>query len=159
MNYIYKVTYPTLVIFGNVGVVCKLEWVKGVWDENVDVCHDQPFKALQNYRCECLRDDSHLGRLSRSSWEQWQWWSAWNMLGLWTGPRRDCKDTVKTLASWSVYALRMRPGIQSSSAALTLGWLECWTSNPKGCKFKSRADQVQICFTVPRPSLKIRICS
>ena len=27
----------------------------GVWDDGVDVCHDQPFKALHDYRCECYR--------------------------------------------------------------------------------------------------------
>ena len=35
------------IICGSVGVVCELEWVQGVWDDGVDLSHDQPFKALQ----------------------------------------------------------------------------------------------------------------
>jgi hypothetical protein len=39
----------------SVGVVCELEWVQGVWDDDdvVDVSYDQPFKAFHGYRCEC----------------------------------------------------------------------------------------------------------
>jgi hypothetical protein len=32
-----------------------LEWVQGVWDDGVDLSHDQPFKAFHGYRCECYR--------------------------------------------------------------------------------------------------------
>jgi hypothetical protein len=38
---------------GSVGVVCKLEWVHGVWDDGVDMSHDQPFKSFHCYICEC----------------------------------------------------------------------------------------------------------
>jgi hypothetical protein len=41
------------VICGSVGAVCELEWVQGVWDDGVDVSHDQPFKAFHGFRCEC----------------------------------------------------------------------------------------------------------
>ena len=34
------------VICGSVGTVCKLEWVQVVWDDGVDVIHDQAFKAF-----------------------------------------------------------------------------------------------------------------
>ena len=34
-----------------VRAVCKLEWV---WD-GVDVCHEQPFKELQDWRLQCDR--------------------------------------------------------------------------------------------------------
>ena len=37
------------VIFGSLGVVCELEWVQGVWVDDVDVSHDQPFKAFNCY--------------------------------------------------------------------------------------------------------------
>ena len=40
-------------ICGSVGAVCELEWVSGVGDDDADVCHDQTFKALHDYRCEC----------------------------------------------------------------------------------------------------------
>jgi hypothetical protein len=40
------------VIFGSVREVCELEWVKDVWDDGVDVSHDQSFKSLCGYRCE-----------------------------------------------------------------------------------------------------------
>ena len=33
--------------------VCELEWVQSVWDDGVDVSHDQPFKAFHGFRCEC----------------------------------------------------------------------------------------------------------
>jgi hypothetical protein len=34
------------IIYGSVGVVSELEWVKGFRDDGVDMSHDQPFKAL-----------------------------------------------------------------------------------------------------------------
>ncbi|KAM9398495.1 double C2-like domain-containing protein beta [Salvelinus alpinus] len=34
------------VICGSVETVCELEWVQVVWDDGVDVSHDQPFKAF-----------------------------------------------------------------------------------------------------------------
>jgi hypothetical protein len=30
-----------------------VEWVQGVWDDDVDVSHDQPFKTFNGHRCEC----------------------------------------------------------------------------------------------------------
>jgi hypothetical protein len=30
-----------------------LYWVQNVWDDGVEVSHDQPFKAFHGYRCEC----------------------------------------------------------------------------------------------------------
>ena len=36
-------------------VICgsvELEWVQGVWDDDVDVSN-VPFKAFYGYRCEC----------------------------------------------------------------------------------------------------------
>jgi hypothetical protein len=42
-------------ICGTVGVECELEWVQGVWDDGVDVNHDQPFKAFVGCRCECYK--------------------------------------------------------------------------------------------------------
>ena len=30
------------------------QWVQGVWDDGVDVSHDQPIKAFHDYRCECM---------------------------------------------------------------------------------------------------------
>ena len=38
---------------GSDGVVCKLEWVYGFWDNGVDVSHYQRFKALHGYGYEC----------------------------------------------------------------------------------------------------------
>jgi hypothetical protein len=40
------------IICESVGAVCELEWVQGVWDDGVDVSHDQPFKAFHGYRCK-----------------------------------------------------------------------------------------------------------
>ena len=31
-------------ICGSVGAVCELEWLQGVWDDVVDMSHDQPSK-------------------------------------------------------------------------------------------------------------------
>ena len=31
-------------------MVCKLEWVQGVWDDGADVSQDQAFKALHHCR-------------------------------------------------------------------------------------------------------------
>jgi hypothetical protein len=42
-------------VYGSVGAVCKLEWVEGVWDNGIDVCHNQPLEAFHDYRCECNR--------------------------------------------------------------------------------------------------------
>jgi hypothetical protein len=41
------------IIGGYFGAVCELEWVQVVWDDGVDVSHDQPFKAFHGYRYEC----------------------------------------------------------------------------------------------------------
>ena len=43
------------VVCVSVGAVCTLAWVQGVWDDDVDVSHDQSFKAFHEYRCECYR--------------------------------------------------------------------------------------------------------
>jgi hypothetical protein len=41
------------IICGSVGVLYELEWILGVWDDDVDVSHDQPYKTVHGYRCEC----------------------------------------------------------------------------------------------------------
>ena len=30
-----------------------MEWVQRAWVDGVDMSHDQPFKAIHGYRCEC----------------------------------------------------------------------------------------------------------
>jgi hypothetical protein len=32
------------IICGTVEAVYELQWIQGVWDDGVDVSHDQPFK-------------------------------------------------------------------------------------------------------------------
>jgi hypothetical protein len=49
------------IICGSVGSVFKLDWVQVVWDDGVDVSHDQSFKALYGYRHDYICD-SNLGR-------------------------------------------------------------------------------------------------
>ena len=43
------------VICGSIGAICELKWIQGVWDDGVDVSHDQPFKTFNGYRCECYQ--------------------------------------------------------------------------------------------------------
>ncbi|XP_064817310.1 aminopeptidase N-like, partial [Oncorhynchus masou masou] len=42
-------------ICGSVGAVGELDWVHSVWDDGVDVNHDQPFKALSRLQMPVLR--------------------------------------------------------------------------------------------------------
>eukprot|EP00061_Rhincodon_typus_P016132 g44184.t1 len=37
---------------GPVGLVCKLQGIKAIWEAGVDVTDDQPVEALANYGCQ-----------------------------------------------------------------------------------------------------------
>ena len=58
--------WSAIEIASSVGAVSKLEWVQCVWDDDVDVSHDQPFKAFHGYGYEylCKGTGTTLGTLA-----------------------------------------------------------------------------------------------
>ena len=97
------------VICGYVGAVCEVGWVQGVWDDGVDVSHDQTFKAFHGYK-RVLLSDSHLDMLTMAFLGTGTMVVCLKHVGIIYWVRQRWNMSVKTLASWSAHALSARPG-------------------------------------------------